>query len=284
MGESMIYCFGDIHGCYDEMLALLDKIERQDKDARFIFVGDFVDRGPKVWETVEWMMTHITPDGKYQSVQGNHEQMVVQWYLEYCEWKKKKLHFRPAPRPNYDFMDRAKEQNMLDPEKLKPIMDFFLTLPFHKVVEVPGRNGSTVTYDIAHAWYSYEEPEDSAQQYMDNLWRRETTGNWKSDHIIIHGHTPTLTVLYLNKPFSSPGMIVYRKNEINIDGGCVFSGQVAGLPGFLCGICLETLEEFYAPDWEERMTPEFQQEYIAKFRSADNPFRKQMENRLPPKD
>lgn len=44
----MHYCIGDIHGCFDEMLLLIQKIENTDKDAEFIFLGDFIDRGPKV--------------------------------------------------------------------------------------------------------------------------------------------------------------------------------------------------------------------------------------------
>ncbi|MBR1633740.1 MAG: serine/threonine protein phosphatase [Lachnospiraceae bacterium] len=277
----MHYCIGDVHGCFDEMIALLEKIERQDKDAHYIFVGDFVDRGPKVWETIEWVMEHITPDGKYQSVQGNHEQMVMQWYLEYCEWKSKKLRLSPPPQPNYDFMEQAKAKGMLDPVALKPIMDFFLTLPFHKVITVPGRNGTTVTYDIVHAWYDYDEPEDSGQQYMDNLWRREVDGNFDSDHIIIHGHTPTLTILYVGKKHSSPGMIVYRKNAINIDGGCVFTAQIDDLPGHLCGICLETLEEFYSPTLEERLPMKERIDYLRKYRSEPDPFREELLQRLP---
>ena len=263
------------------MMALLAKIEKKDKNARFIFVGDFVDRGPKVWETIEWVMEHVTADGKYQSVQGNHEQMVLQWYLEYCDWKSKKLRLNAAPRPNYDFMDQAKAKGMLDPIKLKPIMDYFVGLPFHKEISVPGRDGTTVTYDIVHAWYDYDEPEDSGQQVVDNLWRREVNGNYDSDHIIIHGHTPTLTVLYLNKPYSAPGMIVYRRNSINIDGGCVFSGQIDGLPGHLCGICLETLEEFYSPTLEERLPFKERIAYIRKYRNGTNPYREELLKRLP---
>ena len=277
----MHYCIGDVHGCYDEMIALLDKIEQQDRDARFIFVGDFVDRGPKVWETIEWVMANVTRDGKYQSVQGNHEQMVMQWYIEYCEWKAKKLRLTPCPQPNYDFMDQARAKNMLDPLKLKPIIDFFVDLPFHITVDVPGRDNTTVTYDIVHAWYNYDEPEDSGQQYLDNLWRREVNGNFESDNIIIHGHTPTLTVLYVGKPYTSPGMIVYRRNAINIDGGCVFTAQIDDLPGHLCGICLETLEEFYSPTLEERLSFRERIAYLRKYRNGKNPYREEILKRLP---
>ena len=82
----MHYVIGDVHGCYDEMMALLEKIEQMDEDAKIIFVGDFVDRGPKVDKVLNWCMEHITPDGKYQAVRGNHEQMILEWYMEWLEW------------------------------------------------------------------------------------------------------------------------------------------------------------------------------------------------------
>lgn len=46
--RAMHYVIGDIHGCYQDMMALLNKIESQDQDAQIIFVGDFIDRGPDV--------------------------------------------------------------------------------------------------------------------------------------------------------------------------------------------------------------------------------------------
>ena len=44
---------GDIHGCYDELIALLKKCERKPSD-EVISIGDMVDRGPKPWEVVEF--------------------------------------------------------------------------------------------------------------------------------------------------------------------------------------------------------------------------------------
>ena len=73
----MHYVIGDVHGCYDELMRLLQKIEEKDNDAIIYFVGDLIDRGPKVWEVLNWAMEHITPDGKYRSVRGNHEELAA---------------------------------------------------------------------------------------------------------------------------------------------------------------------------------------------------------------
>ena len=80
----MHYVVGDVHGCYDELIALINRIESKDDDAHIIFVGDWVDRGPKVYETLMWMKDHITIDGKYQSVMGNHDYDALQWFSQNC--------------------------------------------------------------------------------------------------------------------------------------------------------------------------------------------------------
>ena len=82
----MHYVIGDIHGCYQDMMALLNKIESQDQDAQIIFVGDFIDRGPDVDKVLDWCLENITLDGKYKAVRGNHEQMAIEWYKEFMDW------------------------------------------------------------------------------------------------------------------------------------------------------------------------------------------------------
>lgn len=59
---------GDIHGCFDTFMSLLDKCEYRADDI-IIATGDLVDRGPKIKETLLWFRN--TP-GVY-SVEGNHD-------------------------------------------------------------------------------------------------------------------------------------------------------------------------------------------------------------------
>ena len=59
---------GDIHGCYDEFIKLLDKIGFSDQDL-LITVGDMVDRGPKSLEVARFFRD--TPNAF--AVLGNHE-------------------------------------------------------------------------------------------------------------------------------------------------------------------------------------------------------------------
>jgi hypothetical protein len=61
---------GDLHGCHDEAVALLDRLQATSSD-RVIFAGDLVDRGPKPRECVELAMRH-------ECVLGNHEEKHLQ--------------------------------------------------------------------------------------------------------------------------------------------------------------------------------------------------------------
>ena len=59
---------GDLHGCYDELMQLLEKIGIGDDD-RVICVGDLITKGPKSKEVLELFMT----DARLSTVIGNHD-------------------------------------------------------------------------------------------------------------------------------------------------------------------------------------------------------------------
>lgn len=255
----MHYVIGDVHGCYDELMALLCKIEAKDEDAQIIFVGDFVDRGPKVMDVLTWVMEHITPDGKYQTVRGNHEQLVIEWFAQFLLWWdeiKATGENLPMPETHYDFWRQMANTNRLSPAKILPFIRFFENMPFSKKLEIQTAYGETITYRIVHAWYDRKEPEDSEKQRFCNIWERNFYGKSNMDEIIIHGHTPTIVRDYYARGMyifgDAPGMVCYRPGAVNIDGGCCFSPFYSEYPCMLCAVCLETLEEFYPYTLEER--------------------------------
>ena len=65
-GRSIVV--GDLHGCYDELMELLEKIGIGDDD-RVICVGDLITKGPKSKEVLELFMT----DARLSTVIGNHD-------------------------------------------------------------------------------------------------------------------------------------------------------------------------------------------------------------------
>ena len=63
------YVIGDIHGCFDEFTAMLDKIKFSSEDKLYL-VGDYVDRGPKTLEMLRWL--EKSPSNVFP-VKGNHD-------------------------------------------------------------------------------------------------------------------------------------------------------------------------------------------------------------------
>ncbi len=253
----MHYVIGDVHGCYEEMMALLARIEAEDTDAQIIFVGDFIDRGPMVWETLCWAREHITADGKYQSVRGNHEQMAIDYINSYNRWYAENIEpwqpHRSEPGCQYD-IDRVLHDHisgsgisgMLHPRDLQPYLEFFENMPYDKLLKIQSVWGREISFRIVHAYYEHNDL-PAEQQHYSNLWMRMDCGNLESDEIHVHGHTPTFNLDYISYDITNtkPGMISYRKNDINVDGGCTFAKIFPEFPDMLCAIRLEDLEEIY---------------------------------------
>ena len=66
--QSRTIIVGDIHGCYDELMDLLNQIDFGGSD-RIVSVGDLVTKGPKNREVLELFMT----DSRFDTVIGNHD-------------------------------------------------------------------------------------------------------------------------------------------------------------------------------------------------------------------
>ncbi|MCO4759846.1 MAG: metallophosphoesterase, partial [Oceanospirillaceae bacterium] len=63
------YALGDIQGCFDQLLQLLERIEFSENDCLWI-AGDLVNRGPKSLETLRFLKSL---GSQVRIVLGNHD-------------------------------------------------------------------------------------------------------------------------------------------------------------------------------------------------------------------
>jgi len=73
LGRTLVV--GDVHGCYDELLALLAAADFRAED-RLICVGDLVVKGEKSREVLDLFMR----DARFSSVLGNHDRALLRYW------------------------------------------------------------------------------------------------------------------------------------------------------------------------------------------------------------
>ena len=73
-----IYAIGDVHGEHDLLEELMTEImsEIREED-RIIFLGDYIDRGPKSFETIEFLIDLQIKHKDTVCLLGNHEEMLL---------------------------------------------------------------------------------------------------------------------------------------------------------------------------------------------------------------
>jgi protein phosphatase len=214
---------GDIHGCYDELLQLLEKLGWV-KDAnniyqppgarKLIFLGDLVDRGPKIPEVVHFVK-FMVDQGHALCVPGNHDIKFMR-----SVWGKKVQITHGLEDSLQQF--KAHEEHWHGSSRIAA--EFIDSLVSHYVLD----NGKLV---VAHAGMKQEMQGRGSGKVREFALYGETTGetdefglpvryNWAADYrgsaMVVYGHTPVAEPEWLNR-------------TINIDTGCVFGGQLTAL-------------------------------------------------------
>ncbi len=270
------YAVGDIHGCFAEWMTLKDRIEEKDPDARFILLGDIVDRGPEVYAMLCWAMEHVTETGKYQMILGNHEFGKIDWLKEYfrrtdeAALAEEKFSLKSMRPDGYDFRRMCLAERLTNGQ-LWNILHWMKSLPVYKEILIP-MGERTQRFILVHAAlpsscvnkdgsfrrralfgifpYKIREVKEAV------VWSR-TEENPSRDAIVIHGHTPTISDYFEDNPDRDAliGRIRFHDSfTVNIDCGCVFKGLVSPERANLAALRLEDLEEYYVYDYgpEER--------------------------------
>lgn len=216
----MRWAIGDVHGCYDEFMSLVDKVKKQDKDAKFVLVGDIIDRGDKTWEMLRWAMTHVdndSYDSDFMMCIGNHEYEKIYW------WDFSAAHCLDYP-DRYGF-DEVLLSHGVSVEDVDNIINWFKGLPYIIQIDVESRQ-----FYICHSYIPNSVMSklggngfDITDEEMYHIVWDRVRSPYNTDATIISGHTPT--VLYHEVHWPQPeerGKIDKLENFVNIDCGLVY--------------------------------------------------------------
>ena len=195
----LVYAVGDVHGCYDLLIALLEKLAEDAQQvaagrrATVVFLGDYVDRGPRSACVLDALCRLRSLDlFDLVALKGNHEQALL-GFLEQPERGAAWLSYGGAETlAAYDVAPPAADD---PPARYVAARDELLLcmpaahLRFLQTLDVMAVIGG---YAFVHAGVAPGEPLAS-QNERDLLWIRneflEATGPF--DKVIVHGHTWT---------------------------------------------------------------------------------------------
>ncbi len=188
---------GDVHGCREELEALLDRVAFASGD-RLIFVGDLVARGPDSLGVLD-----VARRTGAIIVRGNHEQRLLDLRRSHAAWVKGE----PAPRPD-GRMHRALAR------ALRPVdWTLFETSPLF--VELPDHGACIVHAGLAPGVALEAQSPGTLMQIrtVDSvLWGERHEGPPQ----VVFGHN------------AAPGLQIHRW-ATGLDTGCVYGGALTAM-------------------------------------------------------
>ncbi|MBO9699360.1 MAG: metallophosphoesterase [Sporocytophaga sp.] len=218
---------GDVHGCYDELTALLNKLGYLASETiingsihkryfhpqkrKLVFLGDMVDRGPASDKVME-LILELNNQNMAYAVLGNHDEK----FLRYLKGNPVTV--------NSGLEETISQVEGKSEEFKNNIICFLKSLPSHYVFD----NGNVVA---VHAgiredmqgkdsreikdYCVFGEPGEK-KKYDGLPERRDWGRNYRGKAKVVYGHTPVKEPFWVN-------------NSIDIDSGCVFGGKLTAL-------------------------------------------------------
>lgn len=195
-----IFAIGDIHGCYEKLCRLLDRIPIDWSRDRLLFIGDYIDRGPACFEVVEHLVGLQTRYPQTVFLKGNHEEMLA----DYLAGRDRMTYLYNGGRQTLEsYLGRASAsaENPIPSAHLR----FFESLALYH---------ETADTVFVHAGLRHGVPLER-QSPDDLLWIREK---------FIHCVQPfAKRVVFGHTPFETPFV---TEDKIGIDTGAVYGNRL----------------------------------------------------------
>lgn len=129
----MIDFIGDVHGHADKLEALLVKLGYSKLNGVFthtnrkvLFIGDYIDRGPKIRETLE-IVKAMTDSGTAIALMGNHEYNALCFHYQETEGGHLRKHLIKNIIQHYETLKQFQNRQ----SEYEDYLDWFKTLPLY---------------------------------------------------------------------------------------------------------------------------------------------------------
>lgn len=207
------FIIGDVHGCGQELVALLRRLDRVDPGARLVFVGDLLTKGPEPEVVVEEILAQRVEGRDVVLVCGNHE-VKIRKHLR----REMKGRGEP-PSATHGHTVEALRDNGLLSEALELVEEAMCTITY----AIPGERCTVVhggidpSLGLALTPDAYKVSVKSEEDERDWWWDYDGR-----DGLLVVGHKP------FRDPVSVPHPDGRRKHPVvvNVDTGCAYGGRL----------------------------------------------------------
>lgn len=236
-----LFVVGDVHGEYDLLKKQIQHVD--ETQHQLVLLGDLIDRGPKIKQTIETVMTLVKEKGAV-CLKGNHEDIFLHWLRDPEE--KMDWYLRNGGQATLEDLLGKEVFGKCSPvqlaqkirEQYADIVTFFEQLPlFYETADVI----------CVHAGVNLALDDWHQTSERDFLWIRDDFHQAKNttNKTIIFGHTP---VQVLHEDGNRLDLWV-SDNKIGLDGGAVY--EHALLSVIMVGNNIEQSYGYKHPNYSE---------------------------------
>jgi serine/threonine protein phosphatase 1 len=198
----LTYAVGDIHGSLMKLRRLITGCTEhaEGRPARFVFLGDYIDRGPESAGVIDYLIAlQGRLPGGVVALKGNHEAIALEVF--------------DGTAPEDFWLSQGGEETLASYGVAAPQLLPRAHIDWMRALPLRYDDGSRF---FVHAGIDPERPLGE-QNERDLIWIREPFLSDRRDHgrLIVHGHTPVAA--------RTPDL---RSNRLNIDTGAVYGGPL----------------------------------------------------------
>ena len=191
-----VYAVGDVHGCYDLFVELLQRIDqdnaqRPEADVYLVLLGDLINRGPASYQVLSLVADLTVGGSQFVALRGNHEAtLVAAWHGSAAACRQ--LHRMGIKQTLASYGVDTTDYDMWDIDQLIALVQQTISPQHIAFIEQMPLMWTCGDFVFVHASL---EPGRSLDEQSEAtlLWSRQPYQPGKSDvTAVVHGHANLL--------------------------------------------------------------------------------------------